>query len=113
MFGLTSSPFLLGRVIEHHLDSWESCTPKAVEELRKSLYADDLVSSGSIVEEAKDVKLSGPPLDQYKQFVDNRVRKIQAKLEIKWRHVPSEVACLAGGIRGHKGRSLKYRLPKN
>ena len=27
---------------------------------------------------------------QYKQFVDNRVRKILAKSEIKWRHVPSE-----------------------
>ena len=23
------------------------------------------------------------------------------------------LACVAGGIRGHKGRSLKYRLPKN
>ena len=27
---------------------------------------------------------------QYKQFVENRVRKIQAKPEIKWRHVPTE-----------------------
>ena len=23
------------------------------------------------------------------------------------------LACVAGGIRGHKGGSLKYRLPKN
>ena len=23
------------------------------------------------------------------------------------------LACIAGGIRGHKGESLKYRLPKN
>ena len=23
------------------------------------------------------------------------------------------IACVAGGIRGHKGGSLKYRLPKN
>jgi hypothetical protein len=27
---------------------------------------------------------------QYKQFVENRVRKIQAKPEIRWRHVPTE-----------------------
>ena len=27
--------------------------------------------------------------------------------------VAPSVACVAGGIRGHKGRSLKYRLPKN
>ena len=25
----------------------------------------------------------------------------------------SLLACVAGGIRGHKGGSLKYRLPKN
>ena len=30
----------------------------------------------------------------------------------KW-YSMDKVACVAGGIRGHKGRSLKYRLPKN
>ena len=25
----------------------------------------------------------------------------------------TNIACVAGGIRGHKGGSLKYRLPKN
>ena len=44
-------------------------------------------------------------------------------LLVTWRdrslHQPNKyfvaclVACVAGGIRGHKGRSLKYRLPKN
>ena len=56
MLGLTSSPFLLGGIIEHHLNVWESRKPEAVEELRKSIYVDDLVSGGATVEEAKDVK---------------------------------------------------------
>jgi hypothetical protein len=49
MFGLTSSPFLLGGVIEQHLDNWESRMPEAVAELRKSLYVDDLLSGGVTV----------------------------------------------------------------
>ena len=56
IFGLTSSPFLLGEVIEHHLNFWESRKPETVEELRKTIYVDDLVSGGDTVEEAKDVK---------------------------------------------------------
>ena len=35
-----------------------------------------------------------------------------AMLFTKWR-VKVKVACVAGGIREHKGGSLKYRLPKN
>ena len=56
LFGLALSPFLLGSVIEHHLDSWESRKPQAVAELRESLYVDDLLSGGTTVEEAKELK---------------------------------------------------------
>ena len=56
LFGLAPSPFLLGGVIEHHLDSWESRKPQAVAELRESLYVDDLLSGGTTVEEAKELK---------------------------------------------------------
>ena len=55
-FGLVSSPFLLGGVIEYHLDTWEECKPHAVAELRKSLYVDDLISSGVTVEKAVELK---------------------------------------------------------
>ena len=43
---------------------------------------------------------------QYKQFVENRVRKIQAKSEITWRHVPTEMnpADLAS-----RGGSVEHR----
>ena len=56
LFGLTCSPFLLGDVIEHHLSTWEDRMPEEVNELRKSIYVDDLVSGGKTVEEAKKLK---------------------------------------------------------
>lgn len=46
---------MLGGVIEHHLNSWESHKPQAVVELRKSLYVDDLLSGGTTVEQAVEI----------------------------------------------------------
>lgn len=56
LFGLTSSPFLLGGVIENHFDSWEARNPELIAELRRSLYVDDLVSGKPTVKEAQDLK---------------------------------------------------------
>ena len=56
LFGLTSSPFLLGGVIDQHLTSWENRKPEIVAELRKSLYVDDLVSGKPTVEQAQVLK---------------------------------------------------------
>ena len=53
LFGLVPSPFLLGGVIESHLESWEPRRPELVAELRKSLYVDDLISGKPTVEETK------------------------------------------------------------
>ena len=41
LFGLTSSPFLLGGVIEAHLNNWEEKEPEVVKKIRKELYVDD------------------------------------------------------------------------
>ncbi len=56
LFGLTSSPFLLGGVLEHHLKCWESRKPEVVAELRKSPYVDDLVSGKTTIEQAQAMK---------------------------------------------------------
>ena len=56
LFGLTCSPFLLGGVIEHHLESWEDRMPAEVETLRKSMYVDDLISGKTTVAEALCLK---------------------------------------------------------
>lgn len=56
LFGLAPSPFLLGGVIEAHLDAWEEREPEMVAELRRSLYVDDLLTGGGITSQAQQRK---------------------------------------------------------
>ena len=56
VFGLTPSPFLLNGVIQQHLESLLSTYPDAVKEILKSLYVDDLISSGPTIGKAKQLK---------------------------------------------------------
>ena len=56
LFGQAPSPFLLSGVIEHHLDTWKAREPHVVAELRKSLYVDDLISGGTTLKGAKELK---------------------------------------------------------
>ena len=45
-------PFLLGGVIESHLDAWSTKYPDEVERLCRSFYVDDLLTGGGNVTEA-------------------------------------------------------------
>ena len=81
MFGLTSSPFLLGGVIEQHLDNWESRMPEAVAELRKSLYVDDLLSGGVTVGEAQEVKQQAVEIFEDATFTLHKWHSNEAELE--------------------------------
>ena len=56
LFGLAPSPFLLGGVIEQHLIGWEPRHPQSVQEIRRSLYVDDLISGGTAVNEVQELK---------------------------------------------------------
>ena len=56
LFGLTCSPFLLNGVLSVHLKSWETKRPKLVEEIRKNLYVDDLMTGGATIAEVKEKK---------------------------------------------------------
>jgi hypothetical protein len=82
MFGLTSSPFLLGGVIEQHLDNRESRMPEAVAELRKSLYVDDLLSGGVTVEEAQEVKQQAVEIFEDATFTLHKWHSNEAELEV-------------------------------
>ena len=55
-FGLGPSPFLLGGVIESHLDTWSLKQPEIVGEIKKNLYVDDLISGGTTVSKAREMK---------------------------------------------------------
>lgn len=56
LFGLTSSPFLLGGVIQQLLESCRQNYPDIVSEIERSLYVDDLISGGPTSEKAKEIK---------------------------------------------------------
>ena len=56
LFGLVSSPFLLGGVIDAHLSNWDEREPEVVAKLRKDLYVDDLISGSTSVSKAKEIK---------------------------------------------------------
>ena len=56
LFGSGPSPFLLGGVIEQHLNTWSSKQPEIVREIKKNMYVDDLISGGTTVPKAREMK---------------------------------------------------------
>ena len=56
LFGLSSSPFLLGGEVRQHLENCRAMYPEIVSEIEKSLYVDDLISGGPTVRTAMQVK---------------------------------------------------------
>ena len=50
LFGMTCSPFLLGGVINQHLNTWEGQYPELIKEVRDGLYVDDLMTGGENAE---------------------------------------------------------------
>lgn len=56
LFGLSSSPFLLGVVIRQHLENCRAMYSEIVNEIEKSLYVDDLINGGPTLEAARQVK---------------------------------------------------------
>ena len=81
LFGLAPSPFLLGGVIEHHLDTWEAREPHVVAELWKSLYVHDLISGGTTVEEAKELKERAIEIFEDSTFTLLKWQSSEPKLE--------------------------------
>ena len=51
LFGLSTSPFLLGGVIDQHLRNLQQNFPNEVEEVKRSLYVDDLITGVTTVVE--------------------------------------------------------------
>ena len=81
LFGLAPSPFLLGGVIEHHLDTWVEREPHAVAELRKSLYVDDLLSGGVTVAETKLLKEKAIEIFEDATFTLHKWQSNEPKVE--------------------------------
>ena len=81
LFGLTCSPFLLGGVIEQHLQSWESEMPEIVAILRKSLYVDDLLNGGQTVDQARERKNTATEIFSDAKFVLHKWNSNVTELE--------------------------------
>lgn len=58
LFGLNQSPFLLGGTLDYHLTSLEKDFPDEVNEIKESLYVDDIISGGTTVNEVEVLKES-------------------------------------------------------
>ena len=58
MFGLVQSPFLLGGTLHQHLEGMKERYPSAVEEIKKSLYVDDVVTGAETTEKVCKLKES-------------------------------------------------------
>ena len=56
LFGLSASPFLLGGVIQQHLDKHQQYHPEVLKEIQKNLYVDVLVSGGETVKKLNQLK---------------------------------------------------------
>ena len=52
VFGLRSSPAILGTVTSHHLDRYQSDQPELIQSIKDSFYVDNLICEGDTVEEA-------------------------------------------------------------
>ena len=81
LFGLTCLPFLLGGVIEQHLQSWESNLLEVVAALRKSLYVDDLLNGGQTVEDGRKRKSTAIEIFDDAKFVLHKWNSNVAELE--------------------------------
>ena len=81
LFGLTCSPFLLGGVVEQHLNTWEERMPEEVSELRKSMYVDDFISGRTTAEEAKQLKRNATEIFNDATFTLHKWHSNEPELE--------------------------------
>ena len=58
LFGMAHSPFLLGGTLHQHLEGLKERYPSAVEEIKKSLYVDGVITNGETKEKVHKLKES-------------------------------------------------------
>ncbi|XP_020909539.1 uncharacterized protein LOC110247453 [Exaiptasia diaphana] len=92
LFGLGPSPFLLGGVIEQHLDSQHVVLFDTVNEIKRGLYVDDLILGGETVEEALQKKTSATDIFKDANFQLHKWHSNVKELEIYHDVKESEVS---------------------
>ena len=82
LFGLGPSPFLLGGVIQRHLNAHREGHPMCVSEIENGLYVDDLLSGGQSVSEAREMKEKASNLFRSAHFVLHKWKSNARELEL-------------------------------
>ncbi|XP_068674477.1 uncharacterized protein [Montipora foliosa] len=90
LFGLVPFPFLLGGVVESHLETWEKSMPELVAELCNSLYVDDLINGKPTVSEARQLKEGTIEIFDYTNFTLHKWHSHVAELEESTRGAEDE-----------------------
>ena len=94
LFGLSPSPFLLGGVIQQYLDKHQQQHPDVVEEIRKSLYVDDLVTQRfNYMSNAPTLPSNAPVLESEETQLSSSAEDTFAKQQLG---VPSGQTTLLG-----------------
>lgn len=82
LFGLGPSPFLLGGVIQHHLNICRPDYPDAVPDIERGLYVDDLLTGDQTVEKAWEIKATSTEIFGKASFKlhkwNSNVRELEA-----------------------------------
>ena len=90
LFGLSPSPFLLGGVIQQHLDKHQPHHPEVVKaEIQKSLYVDDLVSGGETIEKVNQLKKTSVEIFNDGTFQLHKWHSNVLALEVEETHLSS------------------------
>lgn len=82
LFGLGPSPFLLGGVIQHHLNTCRADHPDTVAGIERELYVDDLITGGGTVQETEEKKAKTTEIFRRATFHLHKWHSNIPKLEI-------------------------------
>ena len=92
LFGLGPSPFLLGGVIEQHLDSQPEELMESVNEIKRGLYVDDLILGGESAEKALEKKTQATDIFKEANFQLHKWHSNAKELEVNQDLKESEVS---------------------
>ena len=92
LFGLGPSPFLLGGVIEQHLNSQPEELMESVNEIKRGLYVDDLILGGESAEKALEKKTQATDIFKEANFQLHKWHSNAKELEVNQDLKESEIS---------------------
>ena len=81
VFGLIQSPFILEAILQSHLSKYEKTYPKEIEEIKNSMYVDDMISGGNNEAEVVYLKNSAKTIFKGGGFVLHKWHSNNPRLE--------------------------------